>query len=55
MNQNIDAYIAKAKTWREEMVALREIALECGLAEEMKWGKPCYSFAGGQCGDHPGV
>lgn len=31
MNQNIDAYIAKAKTWREEI----------------KWEKPCYSFAGG--------
>lgn len=45
-NPKIDAYIAKAKAWREETVALREIALGCGLTEELKWGKPCYSFGG---------
>ena len=26
------------------MTALRKIALECSLNEEMKWGKPCYSL-----------
>ncbi len=46
LNPKIDAYIAKAKAWREETEALREIALGCGLTEELKWGKPCYSFAG---------
>jgi uncharacterized protein YdeI (YjbR/CyaY-like superfamily) len=28
------------------MEALREIALSCGLTEEMKWGKPCYTDGG---------
>ena len=23
---------------------MRRIALECGLTEELKWGKPCYTF-----------
>ncbi|HEY2573998.1 MAG TPA: DUF1801 domain-containing protein [Verrucomicrobiaceae bacterium] len=23
---------------------LRMIVLDCGLAEELKWGKPCYTF-----------
>lgn len=26
------------------MEKLRTILLDCGLAEELKWGKPCYSF-----------
>jgi uncharacterized protein YdeI (YjbR/CyaY-like superfamily) len=32
-----------AKKWQEETDALRKIALECGLAEELKWGKPCFT------------
>lgn len=32
--------------WREETAALREILLGCGLAEELKWGKPCYVHEG---------
>ncbi|GAT34361.1 hypothetical protein TSACC_22786 [Terrimicrobium sacchariphilum] len=46
MNRKVDLYIAQAKSWREETEALREIALGWGLTEELKWGKPCYSFAG---------
>src|SRR5581483_11756646 len=42
----IDAYISRATQWRAETEALRTIALGCGLAEEMKWGKPCYKFDG---------
>ena len=26
------------------MARLREIVLDCGLAEELKWGCPCYTF-----------
>jgi uncharacterized protein YdeI (YjbR/CyaY-like superfamily) len=26
------------------MDKLRKIALDCGLTEELKWGKPCFSF-----------
>lgn len=47
MNAKVDAYLKDAKKWREEMAALRRIALECGLSEELKWGKPCYSFKKG--------
>ena len=41
-----DAYFAKAKTWHEEMLRLREIVLDCGLDEDIKWGKPCYTSEG---------
>lgn len=44
MNPKVDAYISKAKTWREETEKLRTISLDCGLTEELKWGKPCYTF-----------
>ena len=43
-NPKVDAYLSKAKNWREEMEKLRTIILDCGLDEELKWGKPCYSF-----------
>ncbi|MCB1232823.1 MAG: YdeI/OmpD-associated family protein [Verrucomicrobiae bacterium] len=42
----VDAYLAKAKKWREEQVELREILFGCGLTEELKWSKPCYTFEG---------
>jgi uncharacterized protein YdeI (YjbR/CyaY-like superfamily) len=40
----VDAYIAEAKTWREETKKLRRIILRCGLTEELKWAKPCYTL-----------
>lgn len=43
-NPKVDAYISKDKQWPEEMKKLRAILLGCGLAEELKWGKPCYTF-----------
>jgi len=33
-----------AKKWQNETDKLREIALGCGLTEELKWGKPCFTF-----------
>ena len=33
-----------AKKWQKETEALRKIALDCGLAEELKWGKPCFTY-----------
>ena len=30
--------------WRKEADELRRIALDCGLSEEMKWGKPCFIY-----------
>ena len=44
MNPKIDVYLSKAKKWREEMGKLRRIVLDCQLTEELKWGKPCYTF-----------
>jgi uncharacterized protein YdeI (YjbR/CyaY-like superfamily) len=43
-NPAVDAYLSKAKKWQEEMKKLRGIILACGLTEELKWGKPCYTF-----------
>lgn len=33
-----------AKKWQNETEKLRQIALECNLTEECKWGKPCFTF-----------
>lgn len=44
MNPKVDAYISKASKWQKETVKLRAILLDCGLTEELKWGKPCYAF-----------
>jgi uncharacterized protein YdeI (YjbR/CyaY-like superfamily) len=33
-----------AKKWQKEIDALRKIALDCYLAEELKWSKPCFTF-----------
>ncbi|PXX37862.1 YdeI/OmpD-associated family protein [Undibacterium pigrum] len=43
MNPKVDAYVSKAKTWKEEIELLRSIVLECPLTEELKWGNPCYT------------
>ena len=46
MNPKVDAYLKKAKKWREEIEALRAILLDTSLTEELKWGKPCYTLQG---------
>jgi uncharacterized protein YdeI (YjbR/CyaY-like superfamily) len=46
MDPRVDAFLGRAKQWPEEMKKLRTIILDCGLTEEVKWGKPCYSFQG---------
>ena len=60
MNPKIDTYLAvgcgrcslgntpecKVHNWTEELETLREIVLECGLTEELKWSVPCYTFEG---------
>lgn len=43
-NPKVDFYFNKAKKWQEELLLLRAIALDCGLAEELKWGVPCYTL-----------
>jgi uncharacterized protein YdeI (YjbR/CyaY-like superfamily) len=44
MNPKVDIILSKARKWQEEMVKLRMIILDCGLTEELKWRKPCYTF-----------
>jgi uncharacterized protein YdeI (YjbR/CyaY-like superfamily) len=44
MNPKVDFFFSKAKKWQEEFGKLRMIILDCGLTEELKWGKPCYTF-----------
>jgi uncharacterized protein YdeI (YjbR/CyaY-like superfamily) len=46
-NPVVDAFFSRAKKWQEELALLREIALSCALAEELKWGKPTYIAEGG--------
>ena len=46
VNPDVDVSIQRSKKWPEEMTDLRPILLRCGLTEEIKWGKPCYSHDG---------
>lgn len=43
---DIETFFESATKWRNEMENLRQIALDSGLMEELKWGKPCYTFKG---------
>lgn len=44
MNPKVDWFFDKAQQWQEEFEMLRQIVLGCDLAEELKWGQPCYMF-----------
>jgi uncharacterized protein YdeI (YjbR/CyaY-like superfamily) len=44
MNPKVDGFFKKAKKWRKEFEKLRMDCLDCGLTEELKWGKPCYTY-----------
>jgi uncharacterized protein YdeI (YjbR/CyaY-like superfamily) len=41
-NPKVDWYCNKATTWTQAVTALRAIALDCELTEELKWGCPCH-------------
>ncbi len=43
-NPKVDWYFTKNKNWSEEIETLRDIALESGLNEALKWGCPCYTL-----------
>lgn len=45
-NLKVDAFLSRAKAWRGEMQKLRSILIDCGLDEDLKWGKPCFAFEG---------
>lgn len=44
MNPKVDFYFEKNERWKKEIEKLRDIALDCGLTEELKWGCPCYAL-----------
>lgn len=58
MNPKVDTYFTtgcgrcelfatpecKVHNWTEELAKLREIVLDCGLTEELKWSHPVYTF-----------
>lgn len=45
-NAKVDEFVSRATRWRNEIEELRSILLDCGLDEELKWGKPCFLFDG---------
>ncbi len=46
MNPKTDWFFDKDSKWQDEYKLLRTIILDTGLAEELKWGKPCYTVNG---------
>ena len=47
MNRRVDVFIKNASQWQEEFELLREIALQSGLTEDLKWNHPCYTLENG--------
>jgi uncharacterized protein YdeI (YjbR/CyaY-like superfamily) len=41
-NPKVDDFLLREKIWPSELLLLRTIALDSGLTEDFKWGKPCY-------------
>lgn len=46
INPAIDSFLAGQKKWKNELSLFRNIALDSGLTEEVKWGVPCYTLNG---------
>ncbi len=44
MNPKVDEYLSKVPKWSQELEQLRNIILDCGLTEELKWSVPVYTF-----------
>src|ERR1700739_1917139 len=44
MNPKVDFFFDKAEQWQKEFEKLRDIVLDCGLMEVLKWGHPCYQY-----------
>ncbi|MFC0492124.1 Uncharacterized protein conserved in bacteria [Listeria grayi] len=45
-NPKVDEYLSTVQNWPQEMERLRSILIDCNVEEELKWGKPCYTFEG---------
>lgn len=44
MNPKVNWFFEKDTQWQKEYAQLRQIALDCELTEELKWGCPCYTY-----------
>src|SRR5690606_5424688 len=44
MNPKTDFFFQKDSQWKKEYAKLRQLCLDSGLTEELKWGVPCYTF-----------
>jgi len=45
-NPNAEFFFSNPGKWQREFASLRSILLEFDLAEEVKWGVPCYLYEG---------
>jgi uncharacterized protein YdeI (YjbR/CyaY-like superfamily) len=48
MNPLVTKVHGKERRWAAEFGALRQLCLESGLNEELKWGQACYDLDGGK-------
>lgn len=46
MQTKVDEYVERSERWPELISELRPVLVGCGLDEQLKWGKPCYSHEG---------
>lgn len=46
MNATVEFFFREETRWQEEVNALRQMVLQSGLYEELKWGQPCYTLNG---------
>jgi uncharacterized protein YdeI (YjbR/CyaY-like superfamily) len=46
LNPKVDAFIGRATQWQAEYIKMRQIVMDCGLTEDLKWGVPCYTVNG---------
>ncbi|MEZ5756582.1 MAG: DUF1801 domain-containing protein [Emcibacteraceae bacterium] len=44
LKSKIDALLNHSSNWKEERKKLHQIILGCGLDEDVKWGKLCYTY-----------
>ena len=44
LNAKVDAYVSKPGQWQDAYKKLRDIALDCDMTEDFKWGHPCYTI-----------
>jgi len=40
--KSLDEFFGRDSVWKEELAQLRDILLQSGLEEKLKWGQPCY-------------